>query len=311
LKSTTAIICTYNRANLLKTAIHSVIQQSASPDEYEILVIDSASTDNTKNVVQDIQRDFPAVKYVYEQQLGLSHARNRGIKEADTEIVAFLDDDARAEKNWVTEIQNSFEKIEKLSALGGPVYLEWEGSKKPSWLAKHLEYALSYQYYGDAKVHVNHLNGCNMAFFKKALEQYGGFNTEIGRIGDQMLAGEESHLYVRMRKDQKVIIYNPQMTVYHFVPLYKQKISYFIKVYKGYGKSASIMYGEFRFKTFVKQIYLLFTGSFNVLKYYRRENFVSLSVIAICEVAKLNGFLFDQIRLWHLKMFRKIQRRSL
>ena len=83
----TVVIPTYNRYELLKRALHSVVMQTYKPSN--IIVVDDGSTDNTSN----IQNDFPQVEYIYQENSGVSAARNRGINAATTEWVAFLDSD--------------------------------------------------------------------------------------------------------------------------------------------------------------------------------------------------------------------------
>lgn len=88
------IIPTYNRANHLQQALHSVIRQTAQPDE--IIIVDDGSNDNTKTIVND----FPSnVKYLYQNNNGVSSARNSGIKQATGDFIAFLDSDDQ----WLPE----------------------------------------------------------------------------------------------------------------------------------------------------------------------------------------------------------------
>ena len=89
-----AVICTYNRADLLAGAIESLLEQTLNPAHREIIVVDNASTDGTRAVVEQFAPD--GVRYVLETRQGLGYARNRGWQEARGEFVAYIDDDARA-----------------------------------------------------------------------------------------------------------------------------------------------------------------------------------------------------------------------
>jgi len=95
------IIPTYNRKNLLKRALHSVSSQTFAPQE--IIVVDDGSSDGTKNWV--LER-FPYVRYIYQDNSGVSSARNAGIKEAKGSWIAFLDSD----DEWISD---KLEKQEK------------------------------------------------------------------------------------------------------------------------------------------------------------------------------------------------------
>ncbi|MCZ6795807.1 MAG: glycosyltransferase [Planctomycetota bacterium] len=100
----TTIIPTYNRAELLPRALRSVVGQSRPPDE--VIVVDDGSTDGTRRLVEE---EFPDVAYVYQENRGVSAARNRGIADARGEWIALLDSD----DEWLPR------KLEKqLQALG-------------------------------------------------------------------------------------------------------------------------------------------------------------------------------------------------
>src|SRR5689334_1491177 len=86
-----AIITTYNYAQFIRGAIESVLQQTVCPAE--IVVVDDGSTDNTAAIVA--RYAAAGVRYVYQENGGASAARNRGLRETQGELVAFLDGDDR------------------------------------------------------------------------------------------------------------------------------------------------------------------------------------------------------------------------
>ena len=96
----TVAICTHNRAPYLDKALASLLRQTADAASFEILVVDNASTDDTRSVVERSRALRPDIRYVHEARLGLSHARNRAIAETGTPVIAFLDDDAIASHPW-------------------------------------------------------------------------------------------------------------------------------------------------------------------------------------------------------------------
>ena len=71
------VVCTYNRVNLLAEALHTLCHQSLDASEYEVVVVDNKSTDDTREVVDEFHRCFSNVRYCSESKKGLSHARNR------------------------------------------------------------------------------------------------------------------------------------------------------------------------------------------------------------------------------------------
>ena len=90
------IICTYNRQKYIYNVLKSLAEGTMSVAGYEIVLVDNNCTDDTRSEVERFQTDFPAVqlRYVTETNQGLSHARNRGIKESKGDILVYVDDDA-------------------------------------------------------------------------------------------------------------------------------------------------------------------------------------------------------------------------
>ena len=117
----TIVICTYNRAHILPEALESLLRQTVSPEDYYLLIIDNNSTDNTQEVLIPFKERFPYMRIVMEYNQGLSHARNRALKECQTEWLAFLDDDAKAHPDWVETILQTIEKGD-FDGFGGPFY---------------------------------------------------------------------------------------------------------------------------------------------------------------------------------------------
>ena len=97
------IIATHNRADLLSIALESVARQTLDPTRYEVIVVDNASTDKTAALVKQMSTGMPQLRYIAEERLGLSWARNAGLAAAQSPYVAYLDDDARAEPIWLED----------------------------------------------------------------------------------------------------------------------------------------------------------------------------------------------------------------
>ena len=135
-----AVICTHNREKYLKQAIESLINQSLSNDLYEILIIDNASTDNTKNVISNYFSHISNIRYIYEPKIGLSHARNCAWYNSSSQYICYLDDDAIANPNWLESFINIFNDYSpKPAVVGGKVTPLWE-AEKPKWLSDQLAY---------------------------------------------------------------------------------------------------------------------------------------------------------------------------
>jgi len=198
-------------------ALKSLTNQSTDLSNYEIIVVDNRSTDNTKNVVEEFG-NFPNIHYHYEPIQGLSHARNVGYQKSNLDLVAYLDDDAIASEKWVeTIIKTFFNNESTLAVIGGQVDLLWE-EEKPYWVSDYMLPWLGYLDLGEMK----YLNpkeqavyGCNMAFRKKYLESTGGFDTALGIQGKKTFTNEEVELQNRISSVGGRILYIPEMHIYH------------------------------------------------------------------------------------------------
>ncbi len=116
--SISVVVITRNRAEWLKDALDSLAGQSRWPDE--VIVVDNASEDHTRDVVGSLDSGLN-VKYVYEPVLGIPRARNAGVENSTGDIVAFMDDDCVADKDWLKFIEIPFVKDPNVGVVGGEV----------------------------------------------------------------------------------------------------------------------------------------------------------------------------------------------
>lgn len=227
------IICTYNRNEYLEKALNSLISQDFPPHEFEIIVVDNNSTDNTKQAIDEVKKSSPVkINYVLEKRQGLSHARNRGIREASGRIVAFIDDDAVAEKNWLKEIVATFEDVNPVpGCVGGKVLPIWEASR-PEWLSESLLIHLSILDLGELPRWIEEnefVCGTNMAFLNQSVEDAGFFETRLGRRGKSLTSNEEVLLFHKLRMVGGNIYYQPRVIVNHVIPEERIKKRWFFK----------------------------------------------------------------------------------
>ena len=218
-KEISAIICTHNRADLLSGAVDSLLRQTLDKSRYEIIVVDNASTDQTRQLCERYAgRDN--FRYLYEKTAGLSIARNLGLTGARGKYVAFLDDDAFASPEWLERIVHTFEStVPQPASLGGKILLTWE-IPKPEWFPDDQKSFLGHLDYGErphALEYPRILFGSNMAFLRDALLHVGGFRTDLGREENTLLADEEADIFRRFNEEYLPVFYHPHITVYHLV----------------------------------------------------------------------------------------------
>lgn len=224
------VICTFNRADLLVAALESVCIQTISASMYEVIVVDNNSSDDTNIVVGEFCHRHINIRYCLEPQQGLSHARNRGWREARGQYVAFLDDDARASRDWIETALHCFGWIRpEPLAIGGKILPAYD-APKPKWFHDDLEVRT---FGDDPRFLGNHegFSGSNMIFRRNVLEHYGGFDARVGVKGPYLSVGEETALFSRiwLDKPDACFYYSPSIVVYHAVPHYKMTVAYSLK----------------------------------------------------------------------------------
>jgi glycosyltransferase involved in cell wall biosynthesis len=221
------IICTYNRCELLKEALVSLVHQTADDSCYEVIIVNNNSTDNTEETVQPLIDKYDNFRLISESKQGLSHARNRGYREAVFDWVAYMDDDARAFDNYVERILYVIENYD-FDCFGG-VYLPWFKNKKPKWYKKEYQTNRNLKYETGELGPDEYFSGGNCVFRKDLLTKNNGFSTEVGMSGDAPAYGEETLMINDLRKLNCRIGFDPELKINHYVDEYKQKVTWFFK----------------------------------------------------------------------------------
>ena len=226
-----AIICTHNRDRYLGDAIDSLLAQEGV--NYEVLVVDNGSTDQTKQVVAS-RLSHPCVTYVYEPILGLSVARNRGAKETTAPILAYLDDDAIASPQWLRVLVEAYDQNAKLAIAGGKVTLIWpEGITPPQWISGGLSGGLGAYDLGEEVVAITNPQltprGLNYSLRRSFLENIGGFDANLGRVGKKLLSNEELFMTELALNQGWEVAYLPNALVAHNVAPERLQRSWFLQ----------------------------------------------------------------------------------
>ncbi|WP_438349495.1 glycosyltransferase [Paenibacillus sp. FA6] len=227
----TVAICTHNRAKDTGEAIESVLAQNFDKSDIEILVIDNQSSDHTAEVVHDLCHQHGSrIRYILEQKLGLSVARNRAIKEAQGEYILFLDDDALASSQWVQQIVDVFESNPTIGCVGGRIDPIWE-SQEPDWVPKEYRSVFTILDYSNVVKEMPSPSipyGANVAFRTSIFHHMKPFREDLGRVGNNLLSSEESELIARLRENYKVY-YTPFASVQHKIAKERTTKKWFLK----------------------------------------------------------------------------------
>ena len=212
-----AIICAYTEARWydLVAAVESLRRQSKPPSEIIVVV------DHNQRLLERVRAELSGVMVVESNgPQGLSGARNSGIAVARGTRIAFLDDDAAAEPDWLARLYQYFDDPRVL-AVGGTVEPVWP-SKPPIWFPNEFYWIVGCSYQnlpGTPMVVRNPFGGC-VCYRREVFEVVGGFRTGIGRIGTLPMGCDETELCIRasQRWPQKVFLIEPQARIHHRIP---------------------------------------------------------------------------------------------
>lgn len=211
------VVCCYTerRWALIEQCVQSLADQTLAPFEVVLVV------DHNPQLAARAKRRFPWVAVVSNDgPQGLSGARNSGVAVARGDVVAFLDDDALAARDWLERLAVGYRDPAVLG-VGGMVTPRWEGGR-PDWLPPELDWTVGCSYKGlpETVSSVRNFIGANMSFRRSVLEEAGAFSYELGRQGSVPLGCEETELCIRVTDSHGPgsLLYDPAAEVHHHVP---------------------------------------------------------------------------------------------
>ena len=238
----TLIICTYNREKYIGPLLDSIVKNDYPTSDYEIVLVDNNCTDNTRGVCEQFAATHPEIRlrYVVETEQGLSAARNKGIEEAQGDIIIYVDDDALVDTDYIRIYAEHFATHPETMAAGGPIEPLYE-TEEPKWMSPYTKALLTaWMNYGD-KVHEypngRYPGGGNAAYRKVVFEKVGLFNTELGRKGSALLASEEKDIFDKMKAQGMQVLYLPTPVLHHIIPQSKLEEDYFNRLTLQIGRS--------------------------------------------------------------------------
>jgi len=248
------IVCTHSRPSVYQT-VNSLKKQTLKPKE--IIIVDDNSRVPVK--IKDSR-----VKVLRNKKIrGLSASRNLGVKNSRGKIVAFIDDDATAKKNWLEELNKCFESGAEI--VGGLIKPLWE-TRRPWWVTDDMLGALGVNF-------KSHLTlGCNFAVMKEVFSKLNfHFDEKIGRKKGALLSGEETELLFRAKEKGVKIKFCPRAVVFHLVPKERVKFKYFLVHYFWDGRTEvrrkrALYHGLGYFNSLLKNFWSIFLKPRSVKK---------------------------------------------
>lgn len=229
------VVGTYNRAHLLKGTLEALASQEVpSSLTWEIIIVDNNSRDTTAQVVTAFSKTTATpLRYVFEPQQGLSHARNRGIKEARGSIIAFTDDDVLPAPDWIVQVAAAIDRW-NAHGVGGRILPRWE-ALPPRWLTdnRRLLNRIAIMDFEESCLLTLPLEaqpqvwGANMAFRRELFERVGDFDPRRGIVGKKLFRSEDTDLINRALEHGLKIAYDAALTVVHRIGSDRMRKAYF------------------------------------------------------------------------------------
>jgi glycosyltransferase involved in cell wall biosynthesis len=282
-------ICTYNRARSLERALASIERSDTARNfAREVLVVDNNSSDDTRDCVASFQHRLP-VHYHCETKQGLSHARNRAIREFAGDLLLFTDDDVEVGKEWLAAYYAAMADYPSAEYFGGRIIPRYEESR-PGWLKDETLTLISgliglYDLGNESKLYSAgdmHPFGANFALKRSLIDSVGFFSTDLGVKGSTPGRGEEAEYFQRVQLDRYPGVYLHDAICYHYNAADHFTLSHLYSYGREKGKAERYMNGALKSRplaaqqavTFVKGLYQLLKGRPDRF----RQNIINLGI---------------------------------
>ena len=221
------VIPTYNRRQYLEECLLSLGNQAYPVAQYEVIVVDDGSTDETRDFLNEFSRNVPfRFRALHQSNRGPSSARNLGVSKASGDLIAFLDDDCIAGEGWLESLSKRFGD-EQVAGVGGAIKSITSGT-----IPSYLNYMGLFSHLIQDGV-VYYIITANACYRKAVLQEVGGFNEGIRKPGC-----EDPILSLRVREHGYVLTYDPDAIVLH---QHKRDLSSLLGTFFNYGRGRNIL----------------------------------------------------------------------
>ncbi|NET72228.1 MAG: glycosyltransferase family 2 protein [Sphaerospermopsis sp. SIO1G2] len=315
----TVAIRTYNSAETLPEILNRLKNQVGKEEmDWEIVIVDNNSTDNTARIIADQQSNwkekFP-LKYFTETRQGASFARRTAMEKAEGSLVGFLDDDNLPAHDWVAQAY-AFAKLHpQAGAYGGQIHGEFE-AEPPKNLKKIAAYLAIIERGDKAFSYNDHKKkvlppGAGIVINKKVwLENVPENLFLTGPSGKSLaLKGEDLEILSHIQNAGWEIWYNPKMHLYHQIPSWRLERNYLVSLASNSGLHRNhirMMRLQLWKRPIVFLAYLVNDSRKALFYFVKNYSLLKTDTVAACEMALLLSILISPFYLWKVQSLRKI-----
>ncbi|MBX7172014.1 MAG: glycosyltransferase [Pyrinomonadaceae bacterium] len=228
------VIPTYNREKLLAKTLQSLDNAQIPPNfEIEVIVCNNNSTDGTETIIENFKSRMTKIKLtsIFEEKQGRSAAVNAGIRKAEGDLVAMIDDDIQISENWFLEIERIFNsRWKEIDFIGGKVLPIWE-AEPPKWVTEIKDVGICWRDYGEEEWKYSEqtpiVTGGHAVFKREIFDEIGLYSEELGVKKKNFISCEDDVMFEKLINAGKSGIYSPKLVVHHFVPTHRLNKNYF------------------------------------------------------------------------------------
>lgn len=207
------IIPTYNGLDMLRKSLPTWFEQTLPKDEYEIIVVDNRSSDETRQYVESLLPDHKNFIYLYEPKPGATNARHAGAHKSKGEYLVFADNDGLFNPECLAEILKVYHTKKDCAAVTCKIEIQWD-EDEPEWIAPY-KLLLGQLNYGDSVSYSTsyYLNGGLMSVRKDEFERLGGFNPDL--IGPYLIGDGDLGFVKKLHAEKALIGWTPKAIMKH------------------------------------------------------------------------------------------------
>ncbi|RYZ28827.1 MAG: glycosyltransferase family 2 protein [Chitinophagaceae bacterium] len=302
-KLLSVVISTFNPAiHRFAQTLQALANQGLNKELWELIVVDNNSTDDTAQLAKDFIASHPQLnaRYCFEGNKGLSYARNRGVQEARSPIVNYVDDDALLSPGYLQEMLQFFAAHPQAVGAGGKVIPKYEDGHEPAWMSKYLNGFIGKVDFGEQvqqfTAAMKYPVGCNMAYKKEVLLAAGGFNNAL------QFRSDDKYIFQQVAGISNQVYYVPKAWLHHYIDEHRLHPENFKKLFlkTGNEEKKRVYHAEGTIGLVNKGIEFLFKFGASVallLLFMLKGQWAKGKYIFISQYCTLKGFLAREVHV--------------